>query len=373
MCVKLRNTLSANRKLQTKVSVRKSDLAALFPAALNFWPILLFISQKALPPIWLILIAGGDRQYRRDWGIVLIAIASAILLYILQIKNEFSQIHLVGYITFLISIPIINYAIRKDAAKVLYVVAYVSVINAIIGITIYISDFDMTAFRGLNKMVGNDGAIHRVYFESASLLSIFTLHAFRKMWQRVTAAILVATYALFLAKSFVVIALFAVNTTVLRLSSSNLKQRVATIGIAAIITMIAIPFIQQWRPDILLSLGAKWEQLTTILNYQTNVDIGLGWGYVIDSLVNNVDQPYQIEMQLPMLFVQTGVIGTSSLLITMYLLQSSTRESIFISTMAFAIYIAIGFNNPWLLIPSWYLTTALLFRKTPLRCPKRTF
>jgi hypothetical protein len=129
------------------------------------------------------------------------------------------------------------------------------------------------------------------------------------------------------------------------------------------IAIVAPALVAVARPDFALSVGIKLVQLQTILTYPTPLLTGHGWGYVIDSIVNSPDQPYQVEMQLPMLVLQAGSLLVLAYAAGMLSLFRSVSGSWSATWLRFGTYFLIGFANPWLLLPSWYLTVALMYRQ----------
>jgi hypothetical protein len=115
------------------------------------------------------------------------------------------------------------------------------------------------------------------------------------------------------------------------------------------------------RSDLHLSLGIKLLQFNEIWEDASPAIVGSGWGYVIDAIINSPDQAYQVEMQLPMLFRQIGWGGVLVYAVGMLLLIRSISGNFGSAVLRWLTYLVIGFNNPWLLIPSWYMTVCLMY------------
>jgi hypothetical protein len=135
-----------------------------------------------------------------------------------------------------------------------------------------------------------------------------------------------------------------------------------------VLLFVYLPVI---RPDIGLSLSAKQLQLQVILSLIPDNWSGWGWGAYIPYLSTDRDQPYQIEMQLPMLVLQLGPAATVAILLLTLAMFLSAADRSLRGYVRFATYALIGFNNPWLFLPSWYLTCQLLFRDEQTPPPRQ--
>ena len=334
----------------------------LFPAVLNFWPLLLLVSQKAFVPLGMLLVGLGTRPYRNNLLVAGALVGLAALTLTIQRPNDHAVGHWIGYVLFVLAVPIINEAVRKDADRLLHWLAVLSVLNAVLALCFYALAIDLSAFRGLNRVIGDDDLTHRVYFESTSLIAIFAVAGFRQRWVRVAATLVVLGYAVLLAKSVFVLALWALNHVVPAIARGNWMQRMASTLAIAVLAIIGPVVVAALRPDVALSIGIKVLQIETIMSEGAHSLWGAGWGFVIDEIVTSPEQPYQVEMQLPMMYTQLGALGVSAHALGLWLLVRSASRTAGIAALRWAAYIAIGFNNPWLLVPSWYLTSILLFR-----------
>jgi hypothetical protein len=110
----------------------------------------------------------------------------------------------------------------------------------------------------------------------------------------------------------------------------------------------------------MLSVGFKLLQFDLIFSEMNEYFIGSGWGYVIDAIATSSDQPYQVEMQFPMLLMQMGVVGFLVYILTMAYFFYGISNKRLIAAWRFLLYLLIGFSNPWMFLPSWYLTVALM-------------
>lgn len=333
-----------------------------FPLLTNFWPVLLFVSQKIFVVPGLLLVGFGDRAYRRDVLLTLIISLVGIFSYIGQYPNPYAQDHLIGFLLFAWSMPIINHATRNNETKLRAFLTYLTLFNAVLGFFFLFSDIDLTGFRGLNRIVGKDGVAGRVYFESSSLAAVFLVSAFRKGWMKFAALILVSAFVVFVARSVVVIALLFVNLALPYVLRSSPLIKVLSVTLSGIVLFLVYTYLSVLRPDVDLSLTAKQFQLDLIFGSIDNSLSGWGWGTFFPELATDPTQPYQIEMQLPMLLLQIGLLPFFAIFGTTLGLFFSASSRPLASLARFSAYLLIGFNNPWLFVPSWYLTCQLLFR-----------
>ncbi|SNT10195.1 hypothetical protein SAMN06295912_1416 [Sphingomonas laterariae] len=337
--------------------------AFLFPVLTNVWPILLFVSQKAFVVPGILLVGFGDSAYRRDIVIALALTLVGFIVYITQYSNVYDQAHFLGFVFFAWSIPIINHASRIDNIKLREILTYITVVNAVIGFFLMISDIDLTGLRGLNKIVGSDGGTHRVYFESASLASVSLFSTFKKKWIKFAAAVIIISFIIFVARSVAIIILLFAN-----ISLPFFLKRSPAIKITVLISMIVLLYLsyiylQILRPDVELSLRAKEFQFNLIINFLGSEWSGWGWGAFYPAMASDPDQPYQVEMQLPMLMLQLGIVAFIVIMsLTALSFIGAASDNKMFGFARFFVYSMIGFNNPWLFIPSWFLTCQMLFR-----------
>lgn len=333
-----------------------------FPLLTNAWPLLLFVSQKAFVLPGIVLVGLGDQKYRRDMMLAIALSVVGLLVYLTQFKNGYDQLHLIGYLLFVFAMPMLNYGVRYDAQLLRRLLTYVTLFNVVLSLYFLVYDIDLYGFRGLNRIEGSDGVTYRIYFESSSLAAIFLLGTFRNRWLQLATLGAVALFVVFIARSAVVMALLAMNLIapyILR-SPPHIKAMASVLAfVSAVLLFIYLPII---RPDIGLSLSAKQLQFQVIISLIPENWVGWGWGGYIPYLSTDRDQPYQIEMQLPMLVLQLGPVAISTILLLILAMFLSAADRSIRGYARFTIYALIGFNNPWLFLPSWYLTCQLLFR-----------
>jgi hypothetical protein len=362
--------MRARVRTATRLHRKANWRVLLFPLLLHVWPLLLLMSQKALTPLGLLLAsAGGTRQFRRDMLVATAMVGIGALTLLLQRPNEYAVAHYVGYALFVLSVPLINAAALQDRARLIQGLALLSLFNSLMAFVVYGLAIDLSAFRGLNRIVGDDDETHRVYYETASLLAVFSVQFIRGKVLRWLCVAIVAAYALLLARSVFVILLFLLNRYLHRAVHGTLLQRMATIAIIVVVAIVGPIITLLLRSDLELSLGIKLLQFNEILEDPSPAFTGSGWGYVIDAIVNSPDQEYQVEMQLPMLMRQIGWGGVLAYVAGMFLLIRSVSANLGCAVLRWLTYLAIGFNNPWLLIPSWYMTTCLMYLQLDRKKP----
>ncbi|MCJ8159693.1 hypothetical protein [Sphingomonas sp. LaA6.9] len=347
---------------KTPASMWSSIRILAFPVLTNVWLLLLYVSQKAFVLPGLVLVGAGDAAYRRDLMTALFVSVVSLLVYVTQYANSYDQVHLLGFLFFAWSMPLINHAIRYDPILLRRVLTYFTVFNAAMGFYLLYTNIDLYGLRGLNKIEDSVGTTQRVYFESASMAAVILLSSFRNRAVKIAALTLVIAFVLFVAKSVVVIALLGLNLAwpyFLR-SSPHVKVGAAIFAVFAAVLLYKYLFVI--RPDIELSLLVKQWQLDVIIGLLGGSWSGFGWGFFIPQLASDRAQPYQIEMQLPLLVLQVGPIALIAILVSTLALFLSAAEQRLMGFVRFAAYALIGFNNPWLFLPSWYLTCQLLFR-----------
>lgn len=334
----------------------------LFPMIANFWPVLLFISQKAFIVPSMLLIGAGDEKYRRDMLFAGAMGLVGIIVYIWQIGNPYDLAHLTGFLLFLLSVPVVNFAVRYDHELLRKILTYLTILNIVMAVFLLVYDIDLYGLRGLNKVVNRYGATNRVYFESSSLAAVALFSTFKNKFLRFGLFIAVTVFVVLIAKSVAIVILLAANVALPYIIRSTLAVKISVIGIASIAIVIFFSYLLVIRPDVYLSLQAKQFQLDLITGSLGGDWWGWGWGAFYPNLATDLDQPYQVEMQLPMLMLQIGPVALLLIVLLMAMTFMSTTTRPVMGAGRFLVYLLIGFNNPWLFIPSWYLTCQLLFR-----------
>lgn len=337
-----------------------------FPFVTNLWPALLYLSQKAFVPVALALNGWGNAAYRRDLLLALAITSIGLFVYLTQPTNSFQDFHALGFLLFVWAMPVINHAARSEPDILLRGLTYLTIFNALLGFYFFVNDVDLQEFRGLNRIESNDGYTERLFFESVSLAAVFLLTTFRQKIVRIFALALVVGFVVFIAKSIVVILLLGMNLIWPIFVRSSIGAKIGAVAAGAAGLFLIYLYLPVLRPDIFLSVLAKQTQLEVILSLQKADYTAWGWGTFVPQLATSIEQPYQIEMQLPMLMLQLGPVALAAIMGLTLALFLSAAESKLLAFMRAGVYFLIGFNNPWLLVPSWYLTCQLLFR-TDLR------
>lgn len=347
-----------------KESFKKSRwIFNVFPSLFNFWPLLLIFSQKALIfPGYFFYFYGRYKNYAKDIIIIISLLIFAELAYILQEANPYALIHLAGYSLFLLSIPIINKSVCGYKENLVKAVSFFTFFNSCLAILIYIFSIDISEYRGLNRIIGDDGVVARIFYESSSLIAVFSLGFVRNRFIKYIVFFVVLFYAIFLAKSIFVIGLYILNYGLGKIIKSKIWMKFIIAFLFVVVCIIIYSSLFYIRPDIGLSLSFKLNQLYSILNDDSSLILGSGWGYVIQGIGDSLEQPYQIEMQLPMLFRQIGISGMFFYVVGIFLLIKSVSKTWRVSFLRLLVYFAIGLNNPWLFLPSWYMTAVLMFQ-----------
>lgn len=332
------------------------------PFALNTSPLLLLLSQKFLVPPALLFAGLGDRIYRRDLGWALAIIFTGYLAYFFQNNNVFKNIHFAAFVIFTLSIPLINRAIRLQKRSILAILSYLTIMNCLFGIYVFAADVDLSGLRGLNQIRANDGFLDRFFLETTSIIAVFSYATFKSRIIKLVCAAIIATYAIFAAKSIVVISLIVLNLAFPFFLKRSLSYKFSSLVVVTVAIFLVFSSLAEFRPDLALSLKAKqlqYEQILPMLSLDLTSFIG--WGGYLPELASSDEQPYQIETQLLMLLLQIGVIPTLIIFGIMCRLMVKSAESPVLGYSRFAIYLLVGLNNPWLFLPTWYLTCQLLF------------
>lgn len=339
----------------------KQALAFAFPLTTNMWPLLLFASQKVFVLPSLLLVGFGDRTYHRDIVISLFASLCGLLIFLTQTANGYEQPHFLGFLLFVWSIPPINYAVRMDAIALRRYLTYLTLFNVAMGFFLLLSNIDLYGLRGLNRVVGTDGEAQRVYFESSSLAAVVLTTTFKRRWLQIATILAVLCFMIFVARSVAIIFLIALNFSLPHLLKSTPLMKLILFMFCVAFIYILYIYIPIIRPDIELSLRAKQFQFDVILGSLDGWS-GWGWGSYLPPLSSDPEQPYQIEMQLPMLLLQIGPLALLAIFAATWLHFLNCSNRYYLAIIRLAVFMGIGFNNPWLFIPSWFLTCQLLFR-----------
>lgn len=332
---------------------------------ISVWPILLLISQKALLPLKFLDFILNTKKTTLNIRVFLLLIIflglSLLSLFFLS-ESSFALKHFVSLITFLIFVYLI---ISESSNSERYTWAHnmISKTNFYVLFlihTFYFMRIDLSDFRGLNFIIGNDGEVHRVFIETTSLFVISKYNVFKNKILRYFFLFLTISYIFYLNKSVFIILLFLIHNYNFLLKS---KKTILSLGLATLILLLTTStnFNSFLRADLYLSIAFKINQLESIISsfdLQTFF-FGKGYGYYFNDYVTDINQPYQIESQLPMLFLQLGFFLITFFIAFIYNAFKSLKKCLLIYRTT--IFFVIGLINPWLLLPSWFITSCYLF------------
>jgi hypothetical protein len=220
-------------------------------------------------------------------------------------------------------------------------------------------EVDLSSFRGLNFIRGTDGEVHRFFVETSALLLTSNFYVVRNKLFRLLFWVATLFYFMFIAKITLLIVLFIS----MQLSKYLRLFPVITIVFSVVAVMLIYLsgfYLYFIREDLILSILFKIEQFNVIMsNFNlSHLILGSGFGFYLSELVTDYSQPYQIEMQLPMLVLQLGLFNVLLFFMGFYFLF----KSILVKRGAFAglfLFITIGFINPWLFLPVWFISVAI--------------
>lgn len=180
-----------------RINLWRSVRIHAFPLLTNIWPLLLLVSQKVFVLPSLALVGVGDAAYRRDIMIAASITLIGVLVYLEQFPNFFDQAHLLGFIPFVLSMPLVNYATRYNPTQLRRWLTYLTLFNVALSVYILVSNIDLYGFRGLNRIESTDGVTNRIYFESSSLAAVFLLSTFHNRVLRLVTLAAVLMYVVF--------------------------------------------------------------------------------------------------------------------------------------------------------------------------------
>jgi hypothetical protein len=223
---------------------------------------------------------------------------------------------------------------------------------------VYFLEVDLSGYRGLNFIRGNDDEVHRFFIETSSLFLVTNYQTIRAVFLRVVLWLATFIYFVFIAKVTLLIVLF-LGLHFWRLFRSKPKFTALAGLIIILYVVFSGNFVYFIREDLILSILFKIEQLNVIVSSFSTESIlfGCGYGFYLLDFATDLNQPYQIEMQLPMLLLQIGIVNVLLFVVGFYYLFKS-----FLTGRAFVglvLYLSIGFVNPWLFLPVWFISVSL--------------
>jgi len=294
-------------------------------------------------------------------ALVALTIIGGLVVMFYQKPTEYMWAHFFGFVGFALSVVLINIAVIAQREKAHRLISILGLVNSALAISVYALQLDLGTLRGLNIIADEFGDATRMFIETASLLAVCSLGFVKRPIFRYVGTLVVLGYLVFLAKSLFVLFLYVLNRYADRILRGGVARRVVAVFTVTLIVLLVSLEVLVYRSDIALSVGLKLLQLQTVTDYLDRPLAGYGWGYVIDAVASKTEQPYQVEMQLPMLVVQTGLpfvlLFVGALLLAIRRTSASWRTA----WMRWITFVAAGFVNPWLLLPSWYLTAVLMY------------
>lgn len=349
-----------------KLRLKKSYINSIW--FFSIWPIFLFISQKALIIIQFLNIRG--HKYRRGYFVLALSLFLGILVFSLLTLsfasiNTYSKPHFTSYILFLVYSILIAGILSSEhnSYKILKLISLINFFGLILVHIIFFYEIELPGNRGLNFIRGTDNVVHRFWIETSPLFLISKFNIFKNRIIKILFLCLTLSYFLFISKITFLSLLFVLLLTFKYYKSIKMKQLI--IGLLTLLFLNVLGFIN-WnslvRADLLLSILYKAEQFLTIINELglNNIILGEGFGFFLKEFATDVNQPYQIEMQLPMLVLQLGLIHCTLLLTAMYFLFKSIN--IKYSFLTTGLFFSVGIINPWLFLPTWLVTSIYFFK-----------
>ncbi|GAB3218742.1 hypothetical protein J0A67_03435 [Algoriphagus aestuariicola] len=333
----------------------------------SVWPLFLFVSQKALLPLQFLSFLILKKEKLLVYFLVFFsAFACFLMLFWINnsMKNDFGFSHFLGFVLFVVSVVLIGHSCRISFDLDLKWITIFNFVSIVLAIVFFVLNLDFSFFRGLNFIRGSDGAIHRVFIETTPLLILNDYSLFKNKLLNIFLFLLTFVYVFVLCKSFFIIIFFVWRLWV---DHSDLIKRkfwyFFPLMLVGVVFMGVELVSYVVRADLALSIVFKYNQLLGILELISGdfLFFGRGFGFVIEEYVTDFSQPYQIEMQLPMLFLQFGLIGF--LLFATFIFSIFFISGIHKPLQSTLMYFSVGFVNPWLFLPIWFLTCCYFFRK----------
>lgn len=272
-----------------------------------------------------------------------------------SINNPYGVTQFLPLVIFSISIVLISMEMNDEKIKA-FAIGKITEINFIVLIIVYVAyfiDFDFSSFRGLNFIRGSDGLIHRVFVETTVLLVLSDFKHFKSKILNKLLLLLTLGYVFILCRSIFVIILFGIRIYYEYPTFFNKKNLFIYFFSSSIVLILINDF--SYRADFYLSLLFKAEQSLGIISSASlkNFFFGNGFGFYIKEFVTDENQPYQIELQLPMLYLQIGFFGLFSLAVFIYnLFKINLDKTPIKKTLLFFI---VGFINPWMFLQTWLI------------------
>ena len=334
----------------------------------SIWPIFLFISQKSLIVFHLLNIRAS--RYSRDifiWVIFCFFAVVTLSLFTLNFVffNTHSVSHFISYFIFIIYSVLIAGVLSSpyDSNRILKLITILNFFGLLLIHIIYFNEIELPGNRGLNFIRGTDDIIHRFFVETSPLFLISRFDFFKKKILKILFISITLSYFLIISKNTFLSSLFILQLIYRYQKSLNIYQLFVSLIFLGLLSFTGfINWSSLIRADLILSIFFKAEQLFSIFKQLGfhNIFLGEGFGFFLNEFATDLNQPYQIEMQLPMLILQIGLLNCFMLILGIYLLFKSTN--IKYSFLTTGLFFSVGFINPWLFLPAWLIACIYFFK-----------
>jgi hypothetical protein len=232
-----------------------------------------------------------------------------------------------------------------------------NIVSLLVLYVIYFLEVDLSGFRGLNFIRGNDGDIHRFFVETSAFYLISDFQRLRNSVLRCLFWMATLFYFVFIAKITLLIVLFI---SLYFLKWFRLWPIITSFvgGGALLFFFDSGYYVYFIREDLILSVLFKVDQFKEIIaNFNlSHLMYGSGFGFYLSEFVTDISQPYQIEMQLPMLVLQIGLLNVLLIIIGFYFLFKSILAKR--AVVGLFLFLSVGFINPWLFLPVWFISVS---------------
>ena len=335
----------------------------------SIWPIFLFVSQKLLVVIHLFNIRFNAHRRITFFAAVvlffLVIVMSIITLFFGEF-NSYSIRHFSSFVVFLVYATLISgvLTIERYSNHMLRLISLINFFSLILIHFVYFYELELPGVRGLNFIRGTDNEIHRFYVETSPVFLISSFGLIKSKTVRIIFILLTLSYFVWISKNTFLSLLFF-SLLIYRYFKYFRLYQLFVVGLA--VFFFSVLGILNWnsffRADLLLSIVFKLEQLTAILGKISwnNLFCGEGFGFYIADFATDLDQPYQLEMQLPMLFLQIGILNCLALIVGMYFIFKSVKTRYPLLTTG--LFFSVGLVNPWMFLPVWFISSLYFFKK----------
>ena len=349
-----------------KLRIKKSLVNSVWLFAI--WPIFLFVSQKLLILIQVFNVRLNS--YRRISFIgALFCFLMVIFMSLITLNfgsfNNYSIRHFISFTIFLIYALLIAgvLTIERHSNHMLRLISLINFISLVAIHFIYFYEIELPGNRGLNFIRGTDNEIHRFYVETSPIFLISRFGVIKNRFLKIIFIGLTLSYFFWISKTTFLTVLFLLQLVYRYHKYFRLYHFGAGVMALAILTAVGgLKWSSFFRADLLFSIFFKLEQLSAIVGKigLNNVFFGEGFGFYIKNFATDLEQPYQLEMQLPMLILQLGMINCLMLVLGIFFLFKSVRVTK--PLLATGLFFSVGIINPWLFLPVWLISSIYFFK-----------